>query len=463
MRAKGVCLVKFGNKKRIENDNQERNSLMKSNLNKNKMKNSARFLLIILLFTSLMANAQLGILNAVSDPSALLDLSSTSKGLLIPRMTTVQRDAILAPATGLLIYNKTTSGFNYFDLGWKEYGDYPKFYSSTASDVIGTNSLIDIPVPGMTLSPAAGTYSVAFDSQLTNNFMTNIAVNTDTLLADFFAAYNQIQALPTTNTSHINFGNGETIGPGKYAVASAIEVSGNLTLDAGGNPNALFVFKANGAINTTAGTTIILTNGALPENVFWVAEGAIGIGAGTTMKGILMAHGAAVAVGASSVLDGKMLSNAGAIAFGIGTCTNPLNESSIISLGSLSSFVLFTGAGAINNTGSSVYNGNIASGAGATGSLAAATVNGTVFPAGNTLGTSSGSSTIDTLASFSIFKDGVLVLGSTRKLKCNADNTNLSLQTIVSVSGGQAVEVRWSISSGNLAIGNRILTLLKVQ
>jgi hypothetical protein len=59
-----------------------------------------------------------------------------------------------------------------------------------------------------------------------------------------------------------------------------------------------------------------------------------------------------------------MLTNAGAIAFGIGTCTTPSEESSIISLGSLSTFVAFTGAGAINNTGTSVYNGNLASGSG---------------------------------------------------------------------------------------------------
>lgn len=49
------------------------------------------------------------------DTSAMLDVSSTSKGLLLPRLTTVQRDAISLPATGLLVYNTTTSTFDYYN------------------------------------------------------------------------------------------------------------------------------------------------------------------------------------------------------------------------------------------------------------------------------------------------------------------------------------------------------------
>ena len=49
------------------------------------------------------------------DASALVDLTSTEKGLLPPRMTTTQRNAISSPATGLVIYNTTTNALNYFD------------------------------------------------------------------------------------------------------------------------------------------------------------------------------------------------------------------------------------------------------------------------------------------------------------------------------------------------------------
>lgn len=50
-----------------------------------------------------------------ADPSALLDLQSTTKGFLPPRMTTIQRDVISPPAPGLMIYNTTTNTMQYFN------------------------------------------------------------------------------------------------------------------------------------------------------------------------------------------------------------------------------------------------------------------------------------------------------------------------------------------------------------
>ncbi len=61
-----------------------------------------------------------GIGTSTPDNSAALDVSSSTKGLLIPRMTTTQRNAIASPADGLLIYNITTNQFNQRQsTGWK--------------------------------------------------------------------------------------------------------------------------------------------------------------------------------------------------------------------------------------------------------------------------------------------------------------------------------------------------------
>jgi hypothetical protein len=49
------------------------------------------------------------------DPSASLEIVSTSKGLLLPRMTTAQRDNVSGPVAGLLIYNTSTSGLNFYN------------------------------------------------------------------------------------------------------------------------------------------------------------------------------------------------------------------------------------------------------------------------------------------------------------------------------------------------------------
>lgn len=56
-----------------------------------------------------------GIGTANPDSKAALDISSTTKGMLIPRMTTTQRNAITSPTNGLMIYNTTTNQFNFYN------------------------------------------------------------------------------------------------------------------------------------------------------------------------------------------------------------------------------------------------------------------------------------------------------------------------------------------------------------
>jgi len=60
-------------------------------------------------------SAQVGVGTTTPDTSAALDVVSgdNDTGVLFPRMTTAQRDAIVSPATGLLIFNTTTNSFNY--------------------------------------------------------------------------------------------------------------------------------------------------------------------------------------------------------------------------------------------------------------------------------------------------------------------------------------------------------------
>ena len=62
-----------------------------------------------------MAQGGVGINNHTPHASALLDLTSTNKGLLTPRMTTAQRTAIAGPATGLLVFDTTLNAFWYYN------------------------------------------------------------------------------------------------------------------------------------------------------------------------------------------------------------------------------------------------------------------------------------------------------------------------------------------------------------
>jgi len=79
--------------------------------------------LILTLATTLTLNAQVAINNDAStaDNSAMLDVKSTNRGMLVPRMLTEQRFAISSPVNGLLVYDLNTQSFWYFqNSSWKE-------------------------------------------------------------------------------------------------------------------------------------------------------------------------------------------------------------------------------------------------------------------------------------------------------------------------------------------------------
>jgi hypothetical protein len=129
--------------------------------------------------------------------------------------------------------------------------------------------------------------------------------------ADLTTAYNEVagRAPGTTIAGDLS---GVKLTPGLYSAAGAIANTGTLTLDGGGDPNAIFVFQIGGALNLAAGAQVTLTGGAQASNVFWQVNGAAVIGAGAKFTGTIMALGA-VAVGAGSEVNGRALALTGAI------------------------------------------------------------------------------------------------------------------------------------------------------
>lgn len=115
---------------------------------------------------------------------------------------------------------------------------------------------------------------------------------------------------------------GEVIKAGVYGIGAAGSITGKVILNAEGNSNAVFIFKFGGAFSITAGAEITLANGALPGNVFWVANGAISMGANSIMIGTFIAKGAN-SLGNAATLTGRMLSIVGAV----NTNTNEINLS----------------------------------------------------------------------------------------------------------------------------------------
>lgn len=78
--------------------------------------NTKTFLLLFFFFLTILANAQVGIGTVTPNASSVLDIASTTQGILVPRMTTVERNAISSPAESLLVFDSTLKSFYYYNL-----------------------------------------------------------------------------------------------------------------------------------------------------------------------------------------------------------------------------------------------------------------------------------------------------------------------------------------------------------
>ena len=99
---------------------------------------------------------------------------------------------------------------------------------------------------------------------------------------------------------------GATFTPGVHHSRGDVEVIGDLTLDGRGDPEAVFIFQIDGALNTAAESHVLLINGATAENVYWQVNGAAGTGEKSTFSGTIMAAGD-ITLGAGSELIGRAL------------------------------------------------------------------------------------------------------------------------------------------------------------
>ncbi|MEM1328914.1 MAG: FG-GAP-like repeat-containing protein, partial [Bacteroidota bacterium] len=88
------------------------------------MKHITKYLLTLFIFnfSFFIANAQVAINenNTEPDASAMLDVSSTDKGVLIPRMDSTARKNIASPADGLMVFDSTTNSFWFYSTSWTE-------------------------------------------------------------------------------------------------------------------------------------------------------------------------------------------------------------------------------------------------------------------------------------------------------------------------------------------------------
>jgi hypothetical protein len=159
--------------------------------------------------------------------------------------------------------------------------------------------------------------------------------NTVTIAAQaaLLIAYNDAVGLASTKT----LGDGEDLGgqtlyPGVYTSASTLKItSGSLTLDAQGDPNAVFVFQMGSALTTAASGAggsgngnVILTDGAQASNIFWQVYSGATLGTYSTFYGTILGDTGAITVGTGATVNGRLLTMTGAVTLGANTINAPV-------------------------------------------------------------------------------------------------------------------------------------------
>ena len=98
---------------------------------------------------------------------------------------------------------------------------------------------------------------------------------------------------------------------------------GNVTLDAQGDVNAVFLFQMGSTLTTGASTQVVLSGGAKASNVYWQVGTSATLGTNSLFKGNILAE-ASITLATGATLDGRALTQTAAVTLDAATITAPM-------------------------------------------------------------------------------------------------------------------------------------------
>ena len=207
---------------------------------------------------------------------------------------------------------------------------------STGGFAILAGSLIsNVPTSAITgdvgLSPAARAAITGFGStEVTGTIYASddaspagVAAMLTTAKGDLTTAYNDAAGRTVGAVTVAGNLGGRTLAPGLYKSTSSLEISsGELTLDGGGNANAVWIFQIASTLTTTSGRQVILSGGAKASNIFWQVGSSATLGTTSVFKGTIMAD-QSITVNTGASVQGRLLARTAAVTVAGDTVVNP--------------------------------------------------------------------------------------------------------------------------------------------
>lgn len=140
--------------------------------------------------------------------------------------------------------------------------------------------------------------------------------------SDLTAAYNTAAGLPCDVTLTGQDLGGLTLTSGVYCFESSAQLTGQLTLDAEGNPDAVFIFQIGSTLTTASNSSVLLVNGAQACHVFWQVGSSATLGTDTAFSGSILALASITLVTGADV-EGRLLARNGAVTLDSNTIHTP--------------------------------------------------------------------------------------------------------------------------------------------
>lgn len=208
---------------------------------------------------------------------------------------------------------------------------------TTVDFAILAGSLIsNVPTSAITgnigLSPAARSFITGFGlAEVTGTIYAaddvapaGVAAMLTAAKGDLTIAYNDLAGRTSVDMVLLagNIG-GLTLTPGLYKSSGSLEISsGDLTFDANGNANAVFIIQMASTLVTTSGRQIILAGGAKASNIFWQVGTSATLGTNSVFKGAIMAD-QSISLNTGASVEGRLFARIGAVRLAGNALTKP--------------------------------------------------------------------------------------------------------------------------------------------
>ena len=253
---------------------------------------------------------------ATFTPSANLALNT----LYTATVTTGAKDAFGNPLASNFVWTFTTSAVS-CQASNPPLGSAANFDVLAGSTVTNTGPTV---ITGGDLGLSPGSAVTGFPpGTLTSPAVMHV---TDPIAAqaqlDLTTAYLYIAGLPGGAVLPGDM-SGLTFTPGLYKTSSTVMLSaGNVTLDALGNPNAVFIFQVGSTLTTLGSTQVVLAGGAQAKNVYWQVGSSATLGTNSSFQGTILAL-QSITLDTGATLVGRALARNGAVSLDSNPVTAP--------------------------------------------------------------------------------------------------------------------------------------------